>query len=282
MVTPPQCENIAVRLVPVQPDDADAGNVAVITFNRPTRANALSAPAYVDWLKCMNWAAEEASVRVVMLTGNGRFYCSGQELSPASLAGENAQAALREAGQVTEKLVDCFIDFPKLLIAAVNGPSYGFGATHLALCDAVYVAPSASMKTPFMELGFCAECCSSYLFPKIMGQSLANELILMGRQLNAEEMVHAHMASRLLPSENFFDRVLELALEAARLPPNAIRQSKALVRSEQERQLLKEVNHREMKLLIERMLSEECHQAVVQFLTKQQRLKRAASKSSKL
>jgi enoyl-CoA hydratase/carnithine racemase len=86
----------------------------------------------------------------------------------------------------------------------------------------------------------------------------------------------------MLPRENFLDQVIQLTVEAVKFPINAILQSKALIRSEEERRLLHEINHREMSLLYERMKSDECHQAVMKFLQKQRRLKKAAKQAAKL
>jgi peroxisomal 3,2-trans-enoyl-CoA isomerase len=165
---PPTTETLETRLIPINNENSEeTGYVAVFLFNRPQRANALSPNAYIEWLTLLRWAAKTDAVYAVVLNGKGKFYCSGQELVLAQPTSQEAfEADLKRACKVTEDLVDAFIDFPKLLVAAVNGPCYGFGATHLTLCDVVYVTPDASMKTPFMELGFCAEGCSSYMFPK--------------------------------------------------------------------------------------------------------------------
>ncbi|KAI9596580.1 ClpP/crotonase-like domain-containing protein [Syncephalis fuscata] len=271
----PQSDTLQIRLIalntPEDGPDADYGYLAVITFDRPNRANALSPEAYVSWRDAMAWAAETDAVRAVILTGNGRFYCSGQELTGSFASTPDFEADLRRRVGVTENLVDIFIDFPKLLVAAVNGPAYGFGVTHLAICDTVYATKEATFKTPFMELGFCAEGCSSYLFPKIMGTSRANEMILMGRQFTAEEMVNSHYISQILPSEDFLQRVIDITIPAARFPTMAVRQSKELVMSKAERTFLHEINKREMTLLIERMLSKECHDAIANFLISQQK-----------
>lgn len=103
-----------------------------------------------------------------MLTGIGSYYSSGQELELPSGEGPG----LKERLQVTQDLTDALIDFPKPLIAAVNGPAVGYAVTTLALCDMVFCTPMATFTTPFMKLGFCAEACSSYLFPRFKHSSL--------------------------------------------------------------------------------------------------------------
>ncbi|RKP24292.1 hypothetical protein SYNPS1DRAFT_17423 [Syncephalis pseudoplumigaleata] len=279
----PSFAPLLVELVPLSPS-SDYGYLAVIRFNRPDRANALSPEAYLAWSNALTWTADTEEVRAVILTGNGRFYCSGQELSlpsKQSMAGDEFEQTLRRRARVTEQLVGKFIDFPKLLVAAVNGPAYGFGVTHLALCDAVYATEEATFRTPFMELGFCAEGCSSVLFPRQGEGQACHAAQLMGRQFSAKTMAECQFVSQVLPSDRFLQHVLDIVVPAARYPIQAVRQSKALIMSAEERAFLHEVNRREMALLVERMLSEECHNAMIKFLaTMQKRTRKQASPAS--
>lgn len=128
------------------------------------------------------------------------------------------------------------------------GPAIGFGVTSLALCDVVYAVPEATFSTPFMKLAFCAEGCSSYLFPKIMGTSKANEMLLMGRTFSAKELEAAGFISRTIPADDFHRDVLRIAEEAAKFSSEAIRITKKLVR-DVDRELLLKVNQEEMAQL---------------------------------
>lgn len=88
-------------------------------------------------------------------------------------ADDDDESDMRNHFQPLDKMVKSFIRFPKLLIALVNGPAVGIGATILGLCDVVYSSKSAYFYTPFTALGLCAEGCSSVTFPKILGTSKA-------------------------------------------------------------------------------------------------------------
>ena len=125
-----------------------------------------------------------------------------------------------------------------------------------------------------MKLGYCAEGCSSVLFPRIMGSSKANEMLLMGRTFTAQELVDCGMVSRILPAEEFHGRVLALAEEAAKFSGEAIAISKRLIR-DVDRQLLLNTNEIEMIKLDERSRSKDSQDAIMRFMEDQKRKKAA-------
>ncbi|KAF9089565.1 Enoyl-CoA delta isomerase 2, mitochondrial [Mortierella sp. GBA35] len=241
--------------------------VCVIAFNRPKKYNALNPQVYDQWGRALEWAAKSDDVRVVVLTGNGKYFTSGQELTipDSSELEDGAEAVFKKRSGYTENVVRQLIYFPKLIIAAIQGPVIGFGVTSTAICDVVYTVPEATFNTPFMQLGFCAEACSSVLFPRIMGYSRANEMLLMGRKFTAEEMRDAGMVARIFPKETFMQEVLKAATQAAKYPPEAMKATKKLIR-ENDCKFLEETNLKEMNLLGQRMASEESANAIIEFM----------------
>jgi Delta3-Delta2-enoyl-CoA isomerase len=244
--------------------------VAEIIFNRPEKYNALSSQVYAEWLEAINWAARRDDVKVTVLTGRGKYYSSGKELTVPDPVSESATyedkiALSKESSRTTRSLVEALINFPKLIIAAVNGPAIGFAVTSLALCDVVYSVPSATFKTPFMQLGISAEGCSSILFQRIMGPSMANEMLLMGRQFTAPELFKAGFIGEILPEEAFHEDVMKLATNAAQFSLEALKTTKKLVR-DVDRELLLKVNNEEFDRLAERKISQEYYDSVHKFV----------------
>ncbi|KAI8145272.1 ClpP/crotonase-like domain-containing protein [Fennellomyces sp. T-0311] len=265
----PKFETLEITVFP--------SGVTEMAFNRPQVYNAFSAEAYKDWLDFMQWAATSDLVKVVVLTGRGKYYSSGQQLQKPDFSSAGV-AKNSERRNVVKTLVDELIKFPKLLIAAVNGPAYGFAVTTLALCDVVYCVPSSTFTTPFMKLGFCAEGCSSYLFPQIMGRSRANEMLLMGRTFSAQEMIESGMVSRHYPEQGFRETVLGLAEEAAKFSAVAIATTKKLSR-QPEQEFLFKVNVEEMARLTERTASKESMDTVLRFAEEAERKRQAKLKA---
>ncbi|KAI8877564.1 ClpP/crotonase [Backusella circina FSU 941] len=256
--------------------------VAELAFNTPARYNALSPQVYRDWLEAIQWASKCNDVKVTVITGRGKYYTSGKELMEPDLSPEGLETT-KKRRLVSKTLVDELIKFPKLLIGAVNGPAIGFGVTSLALCDVIYSVPEATFTTPFMKLAFCAEGCSSVLFPRIMGSSKANEMLLMGRTFTADELERCNFISRLIPKDSFRTDVLALAEDAAKFSVEAMKVTKELVRGV-DRDLLLEVNDVEMKRLTEIMASKESQDRVMQFVNdaKKKKAAKLAKNSSKL
>lgn len=128
---------------------------------------------------------------MTILTASGPFFSSGHHLtiSPKDFdafknGNKELNQRLKDEGTTATSLVNTMIDFPKLLIAAVNGPAIGISVTLISLCDIVYVSEKATFTTPFMQWGFSPEGCSSYNFPRIMGNSNANE-VLVSRKMGS-------------------------------------------------------------------------------------------------
>ncbi|CAM0138113.1 hypothetical protein VKS41_001341 [Umbelopsis sp. WA50703] len=260
-----------------------ATGVAEIIFNRPQRYNALSRQAYAEWLQAIQWAANCDEAKVTVLIGRGKYYTSGQELVMPEPMPESDDADLltmvRKRSENTRQLVRELINFPKLLIVGVNGPAIGFGVTTLALADVVYSVPHATFKTPFMQLGFCAEGCSSALFPRIMGPSRANEMLLMGKQFSAEELEKCGFIGRILPAENFHEAVLKHATEAAQFSLGAIKTTKKLSR-DVDREMLLKLNEEELDRLAERMISPESIESILNFVEQAQQKKAKAKQAA--
>lgn len=115
-----------------------------IIINNPKKRNAMNRDAYNEWAHAINAAASDESVKVLAITGFGDFYSSGNDLSFSMAANENLEDAAKEGNIAVGNVIRSFIQFPKLLIAVVNGPCIGIAATTAILCDIVYATDNVS------------------------------------------------------------------------------------------------------------------------------------------
>ena len=95
-----------------------------------------------------------------------------------------------KSNKIFQNFIDAMIDFKKPIAAMVNGPAIGIGVTHLPLCDFVWASDSAYFMTPFTRIGLTPEGCSSYTFPKILGNAMAAEMLMMNTRFSAYEVRH--------------------------------------------------------------------------------------------
>ncbi|KAJ3180770.1 hypothetical protein HK101_009940 [Irineochytrium annulatum] len=250
--------------------------VREIAFNRPAKFNSLNPDTYDAWLAALREAAADPEVLVVILTGRGEYFSTGQELAMPNIEG-SLEDYLEVRGKVTHDIVDAMIEFPKILIAAVNGPAFGVACTTLGLCDLVYCTPTATFTTPFMSLALAVEGGSSLTFPRVMGPARANRMLLLGETMSADEWERMGMISsltqvtaynrKILPKETFVKDVRDIAHKASKLSPVAVAKSKALIVN-QLRDRLKSTNVTELNLVKERMQSDEFIAAVMSFMSK--------------
>eukprot|EP00672_Neobodo_designis_P025756 CAMPEP_0174846226 /NCGR_PEP_ID=MMETSP1114-20130205/12194_1 /TAXON_ID=312471 /ORGANISM="Neobodo designis, Strain CCAP 1951/1" /LENGTH=274 /DNA_ID=CAMNT_0016080491 /DNA_START=28 /DNA_END=853 /DNA_ORIENTATION=- len=178
----------------VRPD-----GVMVITLNRPKAGNALDPESFQEWQALLRKAAADDAVKAVVITGSGKYFSTGADVR-AIAAGvmENPDSMGDVLRNGSAKVCTMLIDFPKLVVAAVNGPVVGFPAGLLGVFDTVYVSTTASYSMPFLHLGIVPEGGSSFTLPATAGRAVANDVLLHGRVLNADEMVRHGIAARKL------------------------------------------------------------------------------------
>ncbi|XP_064797984.1 enoyl-CoA delta isomerase 2, mitochondrial [Oncorhynchus masou masou] len=239
-------------------------NITTIRLNRPQKKNAITVEMYNEVIKALEQAGKDDSV-ITVITGSGDFYCSGNDLTNFTKIPEGGiEQMAKNAGELLREFVKAFIDFPKPLVAVVNGPAVGVSVTLLGLFEIVYATERATFHTPFSQLGQSPEGCSSYTFPKIMGNAKASEMLLFNKKLSAVQACAQGLVTEVFPDSSFQTEVATRLKAYAKLPRNSLALSKQLIRGT-EKERLHTVNDQEVERLVERWLSDECMQAIMSF-----------------
>lgn len=230
------------------------GAVMIITLNRSEHGNAIRLAMYGLIADALRDAAKDDKIEAVVVTGKGKFFSTGADVAEAAervMGGEGLESLEVNVRKYPAALTELMITFPKVLVAAVNGPVLGYPAGQLGLYDLVFVADSASLQVPFLQLGLCPEGCSSFTFPRRLGVALTNDLFLTGRTLTAAEMVSCGLASRLLPSgDNFLPSVVDIVATACDSSAlSSIENSKVLLRKHWQAPMLEQHKDETKKLL---------------------------------
>jgi enoyl-CoA hydratase/carnithine racemase len=180
--------------------------VAIVTINRPDRLNAMVPQLQKLLLETLALLDEDPSVRAIVLTGAGRGFCAGADLSVLegveSLVGTDALEA----------------QAPNLrtpMIAAVNGPAVGIGFAIMLFADVIYMAEGARVSTLFSRLGLVAEWGSSWNLQRRLGHGYASDLLLTGRTVAAEEALSIGLVQRVLPADELVPAAIAWACDIA-------------------------------------------------------------------
>ena len=239
-------------------------NVATITLNRPRKKNAITKGMYKTITSTLKELSSDNTVKVILITGSGDYFSAGNDLSNFSTI-QHPLSMAKEARDVCYAFVDSFITCDKLIVVAVNGPAIGIASTLIGLCDECFASSTATFRTPFAELAQGPECCSSYLFPKIMGPKIANEMLEGGKLMSAEEALscgfiqHIHSPSTVLEEAmNHCTRLATHPLGSDWLERKLIKQGI--------RATLQKVNKEEVDYLQKAWVSPECFTALATYL----------------
>ena len=237
----------------------EAGGILTVLFNRPRKKNALTHAMYSRLVEVLRYAVDTAGVRVCCLRGAGNCFTSGNDLM------DFISNPPVEGNSPVMQFLHGLVDFKKPLVAAVEGPAIGIGTTMLLHCDLVYASDTAVFQMPFTRLGLCPEAASSFLLPKIIGLARAGELLLQGRSIDAATAERWGLLTEVIEAKSF-DALLEQRLATlAALPPEALRDTKALVRGPLS-QAAHEAIEREAQRFARRLTSGEAAEAMQAFM----------------
>ncbi len=208
--------------------------VATITLNRPDKLNALTFDVYADLRDLLAELPHRGDTRVVVITGEGRGFCSGGDVE--EIIGElqkMAAAELLEFTRMTGAVVKALRECPLPVIAAVNGVAAGAGSVIALASDFRLLAESATFAFLFTKVGLAgADMGSAYLLPRLVGLGRATELLILGDKVNAEQADRIGLATRVIPDESLTTEASALAKRLADGPALAYSTTKVLLTRE--------------------------------------------------
>jgi 2-(1,2-epoxy-1,2-dihydrophenyl)acetyl-CoA isomerase len=203
---------------------ATTGAVRTITLNRPAALNSFTAAMHELLLPALNAAADDASVRAVVVTGAGRGFCAGQDLNDAAMAADADVGAVIE--RFYRPLATRVRTMPVPVIAAVNGVAAGAGANFALCCDFVIAAKSASFIQAFSKIGLVPDCAGTWLLPRLVGRARAIGLAMTGDKLPADEAVRIGLIWQSVEDSLLMDTALSLAARLATMPSRALAETR--------------------------------------------------------
>jgi 2-(1,2-epoxy-1,2-dihydrophenyl)acetyl-CoA isomerase len=208
------------------------GAVATVRLNNPAKLNALSDTLTRELVDALAVLKDDQEVRAVVLTGEGRGFCSGADLGGMEQeyrgGGRARPTDLLDDGYA--KIVRLIVDSPKPVIAAVNGVAAGAGLSLALACDLRLASDAATFSMAFVRIGLVPDSGASYFLPRIVGAAAALELSITGERIDAERALRIGLVSRVVPAESMPGEAATLAAELAALPTMAIGLIKQLLR----------------------------------------------------
>lgn len=208
-------------------------HTAIITLNRPERMNTISRAMLNGLTQALLDADRDPNVRVIILTGTGRAFCAGLDLSEATRGGEGGiTGGATQATNLDLKFTPPTVLFnlEKPTICALNGSAAGYGMDTALGCDIRVMAQGAKLAAAFTKRGIVPESGGTWFLPRLLGWSKAAEIIFTGRTLGADECEELGLVSRVVPDAEVLTRAKALAQEIAANAPLAVQASKRMMR----------------------------------------------------
>jgi 2-(1,2-epoxy-1,2-dihydrophenyl)acetyl-CoA isomerase len=215
-----------------------ADGVATITLARPDKLNAINAVMHADLRTALAAAEADAAVRCLLITGDGRAFSSGQDLTEERLAGPDGKIDFggrldRDYNPLAIRLYT----YPKVTIAALNGPAVGAAANLALACDIIVAARSAYLQEAFARIALVPDAGGTWFLPRIVGPKLALALMLTADQVPADDLYRMGLVYKVFPDGEFVGETMTFARRLAAGPSQTFRMIKQAVRESAENDL---------------------------------------------
>lgn len=243
--------------------------VATVVLDRPERLNALSEAMFDELPRALHQLDADPALRVIVITGSGRGFCAGMDLSDVSALPTRGAPELIRAqegwGQATLALRE--ISLP--VIAAVNGPAAGAGFSLALATDIRIASTTARFNAAFIRVGLTGgDVGSSWLLPRIVGLGQAYEALLTGRLIDAPEALRIGLVNRVVEPDGLLQEATNLAREIAANSPTAVRLTKQVLQTNVDAPSLRAAMALENRNQVLAMTTEDMAEAVDAFLSK--------------
>ncbi|MEX0750017.1 MAG: enoyl-CoA hydratase-related protein [Dehalococcoidia bacterium] len=228
-------------------------NIATVTLNRPERLNAISGGMLASFSDAFREADRDRNVRVIILTGAGRGFCSGLDLKEQ---GDSSNGNTVNGAAVGISKFDLANSPPivlhqtdKPVICALNGAAAGYGMDLALGCDIRIAADTAKLAAVFTRRGVLPESGGTWLLPRLVGWEKAAEIAFLGKVLSAQESLEYGLVRKVVPADSLMDEARSLAAEMAKNAPLAVQSTKRMMRLSMEETFEANVHHVFLQLL---------------------------------
>lgn len=218
-----------------------------VQLTRPQKKNALTPAMYDALREAIERANDDSDIRVITITGSGDSFCAGNDLN-SFLSDPGSDSAARFIRAIAAAKAP--------IVAAVNGVAVGVGLTMLLHCDLVYAAADAKFNFAFIDLGLLPEAGSTYLLPRMLGYGRAAELLMLGEAFDARKARECGIVNAVVAADELEALALAKAEQLAAKPPQALRQTKLLLRRGSAA-AVQEAMELELSMIGERLVSDE-------------------------
>jgi len=249
---------------------SETEGVVTITLNRPDKLNAFIGHMRRDLAEALEHAGSDRAIRVVVITGAGRAFCAGGDVT--------FMAELMERGDSEEfarilgagrRVLTAIRNMTKPVVAAVNGPASGAGCNLALVCDFRVASTNASFTQSFLKVGLHPDWGGTYFLPRLVTPNIACEMFLLGRTIDATEAMRLNIVNQVVSPEELEAATQQLAEQLRAAPPIAVAAAKQAVYMS-EKADLEEMLRYETEAQLRCFASEDGHEGVRAFLDKRE------------